>query len=64
MQFLDKIKNEHWFWDTEMLILAQRSKYRIKEIPVKWEDKGPKTNVKTFHDSFVMFCKIVGMRLK
>ena len=64
MNFLDEIEDEHWFWDTEMLILAQRSKYRIKEIPVKWEDKGTKTNVRTFHDSFVMLSKIIGMRLK
>ena len=64
MKFLDKINDEHWFWDTKMLILAQRSKYRIKEIPVKWEDKGTKTNVKTFYDSFTMLRKIIGMRLK
>ncbi len=25
-----------WFFDTEMLVLAEKNGYRIKEIPVKW----------------------------
>lgn len=27
-----------WFFDTEMLLLAEKNGYRIKEIPVKWVD--------------------------
>lgn len=30
------------FWDTEMLIRAQKKKYRIKEVPVYWVE-GPKS---------------------
>jgi len=36
-----------WFFDTELLIIAQRSGYRIREIPVHWED-DPDTRVKVF----------------
>ena len=41
-----KIANRMWFFDTEMLILAQREKLRIRELPVKWiEDTDSKVNV-------------------
>jgi glycosyltransferase involved in cell wall biosynthesis len=34
------IKDDDWFWDTEVLIRAQRENLKIKEIPVKWEDRS------------------------
>jgi hypothetical protein len=34
-------KDNAWFFDTELLLLAQREGYRIKEVPVEWvEDPG------------------------
>lgn len=34
-------EDELWFFDTELLVLAQRASYRIEEIPVDWiEDLG------------------------
>lgn len=33
----DKKFKRGWFWDTELLIRAQRRHYRILEIPVVWE---------------------------
>ena len=41
------VRDTGWFFDTELLIIAQRSGYRIKEIPVHWED-DPDTRVKVF----------------
>ena len=35
---LPKIQNKTWFFDTEMLILAQRQNYKTKEIPVVWHE--------------------------
>ncbi len=32
------ILNNNWFFDTELLILAAKRGYRIKSVPVKWED--------------------------
>ncbi|WP_254537332.1 flippase-like domain-containing protein [Halomarina litorea] len=37
---LEDVKDEHWFWDTEVLVRAQRSGYRVREFPVRWEPKG------------------------
>jgi len=35
------IKNNEWFFDSEMLIIAEKMGYKIHEIPVEWnEDMG------------------------
>jgi glycosyltransferase involved in cell wall biosynthesis len=44
---LAKIKDTQWFFDTELLIRAEQSSYRIKEIPVKWNENKD-TKVKKF----------------
>ncbi len=33
-----QIKDESWFFDTEMLVLAEKQGYRIKDIPVVWNE--------------------------
>jgi len=37
---LDKVDDRGWVFDTEMLILAKKHNFKIKEIPVKWTEKG------------------------
>jgi glycosyltransferase involved in cell wall biosynthesis len=44
-QLVPLIKNEEWFFDTELLILAEKAGYRIKEVPVRWVE-DPDTRVK------------------
>ena len=40
------IKNNNWFFDTELLILAEKRGYRIGVVPVGWEDDpGSTVNV-------------------
>jgi glycosyltransferase involved in cell wall biosynthesis len=39
------IKDNAWFMDTEMLLLATAAGYRIRELPVRWVD-DPDTRVK------------------
>lgn len=41
-----KIENRMWFFDTEMLILAQRAGLKICELPVRWvEDPDTKVHI-------------------
>lgn len=41
-----RIENGMWFFDTELLILAQRNRYKICEVPVRWdEDPDTKVNI-------------------
>lgn len=35
---LPEIRNRHWFFDTELLVLAQRRGWRIREVGVRWTD--------------------------
>ncbi len=42
---LPLIKDNAWFMDTELLLLAQAAGYKIKPIPVRWVD-DPDTRVK------------------
>lgn len=37
---LADVEDHHWFWDTELLIRAQRAGYRVREFPVTWTPKG------------------------
>jgi putative flippase GtrA len=37
-ELLPKVQDQHWFFDTELLVLAQRHGLRIHEVPVDWID--------------------------
>jgi hypothetical protein len=37
---LADVADDHWFWDTELLVRAQRAGYRVREFPVDWTPKG------------------------
>ena len=39
------VKDNAWFFDTELLLIAQKNGYSIKEIPVRWID-DPDSRVK------------------
>ena len=57
LSLLDEVDAKHWFWDTEVLVRAQRKGYKVKEFPVEWGSTR-ETKVKLFHDSFDMGLKI------
>lgn len=40
---IDKVEDKHWFWDTELLVLAQYQGYKVKEFPVVWRHGGATT---------------------
>ena len=35
---LPLVRDTGWFFDTELLILAEKTGYRVKEVPVRWTD--------------------------
>ncbi|WP_435361237.1 flippase-like domain-containing protein [Haloarchaeobius sp. DFWS5] len=57
MDLMPDVQDEHWFWDTEMLVKAQRRGYRVKEFAVDWEPKGD-TKVDLVRDVFGMGSQI------
>ncbi len=60
MQLLDKVEATHWFWDTEILVRAQREGFKVKEIAVEWRS-GKDTKVNLFKDSWNMFKQIMSL---
>jgi len=44
-ELVPRIQNQEWFFDTELLILAEKGGYRVKDIPVRWVE-DPDTRVK------------------
>jgi len=62
LPLLDEVNANHWFWDTETLVRAQRRGYKVKEIPVKWESIR-ETKVRLFKDSLDMGWQIFALWL-
>ena len=45
-ELIPRIENEEWFFDTELLLLAEKGGYRIKDVPIRWvEDTDTRVNV-------------------
>jgi hypothetical protein len=43
---LPEIEDDAWFFDTELLCLAQRRRFSIHEVPVRWiEDRDPRVAI-------------------
>ncbi|MBD3210106.1 glycosyltransferase [Candidatus Micrarchaeota archaeon] len=39
LPLLEEMENNHWFWDSELLIRARLKGLTITEIPVEWKDR-------------------------
>ena len=45
-ELVPQIKDQSWFFDTELLVLAEKQGYRIKDIPVLWiEDDDSRVKI-------------------
>jgi hypothetical protein len=53
-----EVEDDHWFWDTELLVRAQRRGYRVVEFPVEWTPKGD-SKVDLVRDVFGMGSQIL-----
>lgn len=58
LQILDQVRDGHWFWDTEVLVRGQREGYKIKEIPVRWNE-ADETKVCIYKDVYGMGSQII-----
>jgi len=57
---LKKTKDNQWFFDTELLLLAEKEEYKIKEMPVEWnENINTKVKIiKTISDYIIDLIKL------
>jgi len=59
------VKNQEWFFDSELVIMAEKQGYKIKEIPVAWHDPREgtdKSRVKPLALSLAYFKQALALR--
>lgn len=62
-QLLPHVRDGEWFWDTELLIIAEKGGWRLKEVPVRWVE-DPDTRVKFPQDIWKMGSNLVKLRFR
>ena len=63
LPLLDSIKEERWFWDTEIMIRSYLKGLKIKEIPLIYiPNKEGGSTVRIFSDSLDFFKKLIKFR--
>lgn len=60
---LPKVRDGEWFFDTELLILAEKGGRKLKGIPVQWVE-DPDTRVKFPQDIIKMGSNLVKLRFR
>ena len=56
LPLLDQVQDRHWFWDTEIMVLAERQALRIAEIPGAFVRRQDKTStLHPWRDTLVYF---------
>jgi glycosyltransferase involved in cell wall biosynthesis len=68
INIIHMVKDNHWFWDTELLVIAQKMGYRIDEIPVEWKHNGGNnlnaSKVRVIKDSIYMGKRLINLKLR
>ena len=63
-ELLNEVEDRHWFWDTELLVRAQRKGLRVDEIPIEWSEKSRASTVDLKKDVAYMASKILYLKGK
>ncbi len=60
-QIIPQIEDNGWFFDTELLVLAEKQGFRIKDVPVQWIDDDD-SRVKIFSTAWDDIMGIIRVR--
>jgi len=61
----DFLISKKWFFDTELIVFASRFGFKIKEIPVRWEENRydqRRSKVNVLRDSLRFLADVIGLR--
>jgi glycosyltransferase AglD len=68
LEVIDRVQDNHWFWDTELLIICQQLGMKVIEFPVRWEHNGGDSlnpsKVKVLKDSVSMGKKLLKLKYR
>ncbi len=62
-----KIEDKNWFFDTELIVLAQRAGYRLQEIAVDWKAsryEKRKSHIKIFRDVWRFLRNLIKLKMR
>jgi glycosyltransferase involved in cell wall biosynthesis len=63
LPLMSEVEDKRWFWDTELLVRAQRRGLKIVEIPIEWNEERD-SKFRLFEDTLHMFYSLVSFKLK
>jgi dolichyl-phosphate beta-glucosyltransferase len=63
LPLLDKITDNRWTWDTQLLVLLLKNNHTCLEVPVNWVDEGG-SKVSFLRDPLKMLWRLIKFRLK
>ena len=66
-KIVNLIKDDYWFFDTELVIFSKLNNLKIKEIPVDWEEnryEKRKSKVNILRDSFGFLKNLIKLKLR
>lgn len=61
-----KIKNEEWFFDTELIYYAKKNGYKIAEVPISWSENryhSRQSKVRVFRDGLIFIKELIKLKL-
>jgi len=61
-EIFPKLRLTRWSFDLEVLALARKLGYRIKEVPVEWED-DPRSVLHPFRDGFRFLLDVIRIKI-
>ena len=61
-QIVPNTTDNGWFFDTELILLANNQNFSIKEIGVNWQE-NPRTSIHLISDAVVFFKKLIKFKL-
>jgi len=68
MPALNLVRDNHWFWDTELLVICQNMGFRVDEFPVAWKHNGGDnknaSKVRVLKDSAYMGRRLLGLKVR
>ena len=56
------VRDTGWFFDSELLMVAQENGYRLREVPVRWQE-DPDTRVRIFSTAYKDLRGVLRLRL-
>jgi hypothetical protein len=63
LPIINEIDDGKWFWDTELLVRAQRKGLKVAEIPIEWKE-APGSKFRLLRDTMHMAYSLVSFKLK